>query len=138
MPSSIETILAFDYGSKNIGTAVGQTLSRTAEPLTVVTQKQGKIDWLTIDKLVQEWHPERMVVGFPLTRDGEMLPIHDAIKRFAKQLEQRFKLPVTLFDERLSSFEASQQPHLGSHQLDAIAAQIILQSWLNTQHQENF
>lgn len=138
VPDSIETILAFDYGAKNIGVAVGQTLSRTAEPLTVVSQKHGKIDWVSIGKLFDEWRPDRVVVGFPNTRDGESLPIHAAIKRFVVRLEQRFELPVTLFDERLSSFEAAQQSHLDRHRLDAIAAQMILESWLNAEHQEKY
>lgn len=138
MAETIETIIAFDYGSKRIGVAVGQTLLNTAEPLTIVGQKQNKIHWPAIDKIIAEWRPSRLVVGFPVTEDGQTINIHTAIERFKRDLERRFSLPVELCDERLSSFEAAQLEQQSRHQLDAIAAQIILQTWLNTRRsQEN-
>ena len=138
MPEPIETVIAFDYGAKRIGVAVGQTLSNTAEPLSVVTQKQNKINWPAIEKIIAEWRPNRLVVGFPATHDGQRISIHDAIDRFVRALEKRFSLPIELCDERLSSFEAAQQEMQSRHALDAVAAQIILQTWLNARRlQEN-
>ena len=138
MAETIETIIAFDYGSKKIGVAVGQTLSNTAEPLTIVGQKQNKIQWPAIEKIIAEWRPSRLVLGFPATDDGQTTDIHAAIERFKRDLERRFSLPVELCDERLSSFEAAEQEQQSRHELDAIAAQIILQTWLNARRsQEN-
>ncbi|MGR8946553.1 MAG: Holliday junction resolvase RuvX [Gammaproteobacteria bacterium] len=130
MPGSIATLMAFDYGTKRIGIAVGQTISQTAEPLSVVPQNHGQIDWLSIEKIIAEWRPDSLIVGFPATADGRRIAIHDAIDRFANGLRKRFKLPVEYCDEHLSSFEASQSLESSRHELDALAAQVILQTWL--------
>ncbi|MEM7468462.1 MAG: Holliday junction resolvase RuvX [Pseudomonadota bacterium] len=134
MSEKFQTILAFDFGKRRIGVAVGQTLSRTAEPLTTVTQKPANIDWQAIDKIVREWRPDLCVVGFPATADGGETPIHVQIKRFAATLKERFDVPVEFCDERLSSYEAEHHLQESRHDIDALAAQIILETWLNDKH----
>ena len=134
-PDLVETLIAFDYGSKRIGVAVGQTMSNTAEPLAVVRQKQHKIDWDTIQKIVAEWRPNRVVIGFPATKDGQEHKVHTAIRHFASELEKRFCVPVEFVDERLSSYEAASQQS-SRHEIDAVAAQLILESWLNAQRMQ--
>ena len=137
MSEPIETVIAFDYGSKRIGVAVGQTLSGTAQAVTVVKQKNGRINWPEIEKIIAEWRPDRIVLGFPATRDGRAITLHSAIERFAQDLKKRFDVPVELCDEHLSSFEAAQREP-DQHVLDAMAAQIILETWLNAARQKKY
>ena len=131
MGNTSTTLMAFDYGTKNIGVAVGQTITQTAEPLTVIRQSNGHLDWAAIEKLIGEWRPDKIIIGFPATDDGKRIAIHDAIERFASDLKSRFALPIAYCDERLSSFEAAQLSDESRHELDAIAAQLILQTWLS-------
>ena len=83
-------VLGFDYGSKRIGVAVGNTLLGTAAPLTVIKNTNGTPDWAAIDALVNEWQPKALCVGWPLTIDGEMQDITHHVKGFLKRLERRF------------------------------------------------
>ena len=123
--------MAFDYGTKKIGVAVGQTITQTAEPLTVIRQSNGHLDWTAVETLISEWRPDKIIIGFPATEDGKRIAIHDAIDRFASDLKSRFALPIEYCDERLSSFEAAKLSDESRHELDAIAAQLILQTWLS-------
>jgi putative Holliday junction resolvase len=134
------TILGFDFGMKNIGIAVGQELTRTANPLTAIKARDGIPDWDQIGKLVQEWQPGLLIVGLPLNMDGTEQAMTAAARRFGNRLHGRFNLPVEWQDERLSTYEALD--HLGirskmdSRQrsdVDQISAKLILQSWLNQQ-----
>ncbi|MTI62958.1 Holliday junction resolvase RuvX [Methylophaga sp.] len=134
------TILGFDFGMKNIGIAVGQELTRTANPLTAIKARDGIPDWERLGKLLQEWQPGLLVVGLPLNMDGSEQAMTAAARRFGNRLHGRFNLPVEWQDERLSTYEALD--HLGirskmdSRQrsdVDQISAQLILQSWLNQQ-----
>lgn len=140
------TLLGFDYGRKRIGVAVGQEITSTAKGLTtVVSSMQSGPDWASIDKLVAEWQPQLLVVGMPHHVDEQAgdqpHELHDEVKGFGDQLAQRYNLPVEWMDERLSSLEAEQQ--LSSSQtkktrkqdkaeIDKLAAQLILQSYLNS------
>ncbi|GAB4287759.1 MAG: Holliday junction resolvase RuvX [Methylophaga sp.] len=136
--SAPRTILGFDFGMKHIGIAVGQELTRTANPLMAIKARDGIPDWDQIDRLLQEWQPALLIVGLPLNMDGTEQEMTAAARRFGRRLHGRFKLPVEWHDERLSTYEALD--HLGirskmdSRQrsdVDQISAQLILQSWLN-------
>ena len=131
-------VLGFDYGSKRIGIAVGQSITATANPLTQITAKKGQPDWLQCDKIIQQWQPARLIVGLPLNMDGTESRLSQATKHFAQQLQTRYDCLVELVDERLSSREAqdmliAQQgnKYFSKTQTNRVAAQVILQSWLN-------
>lgn len=123
------TLLGFDFGDKRIGVAVGQSLTGTATALTTVTMQQQKPDWDSITRLIQEWQPDALVVGIPLTMTGDTQPLTARAKAFARKLEGRYHLPVYGVDERLSSRAA--RDHLqSSYEVDSEAARIILETWL--------
>lgn len=126
----IRTLLCFDYGSKRIGVAVGQILTRTASPLETISVHRNRPDWLRIEQLTRQWQPEAMVVGRPLCMDGTIQDMTRLSERFSRQLQGRFHLPVYTVDERLSSYEASLRTGQ-SRGIDAVAAQAILETWLN-------
>ncbi len=125
-----ETVLAFDYGTKKIGVAIGNTLTYVARPLTILTCVTREQRFSAIAELLAAWQPERVVVGLPLTLEGEEQYASLHCRRFANQLRGRFGLSVELVDERGSSREA--QELLGSNALDdAVAASVILQRYLD-------
>ena len=135
-------LLGFDYGRKRIGVASGQLITATASALeTVRVYKQGP-DWQRFDHLVEQWQPGLMVLGISRHADGTDSPLTPKIREFAEQLQQRYGCEVETIDEYLSSSEASQllrdsgaSPE-GDH-LDALAAQLILQSWIDQQVRRN-
>ena len=142
MTTSVQTILGFDYGRRRIGVAIGQTLTRTAAPLATVGTVHDEPDWTAIGALIEQWQPAALVVGLPLHMDDSPHALTDAARGFAAGLEQRYRLPVHLVDERLSSVEAEQQlvaagrggkrhTRAGKGVVDREAAQVILQSWLH-------
>jgi putative Holliday junction resolvase len=128
------TILAFDFGEKRIGVAVGESLLRQAHPLTVINGESNADRFFAIAALINEWRPISLVVGLPLTLDGESHAMTARCIRFANQLRGRFGLAVDYADERLSSVEAEERLRASGHNaknakihLDAVAAQVILQ-----------
>lgn len=133
-------ILAFDYGAARTGVAIAETLIGNVRPLISLRCKDGTPNWQQLDQIIAEWHPARLIVGLPLAMDGSRTPITRAARRFAATLQTRYELPVELHDERLSSREAEERfitarrsGHARRHQqrqLDAMAACIILESWL--------
>lgn len=132
-------ILGFDYGERRIGVAVGEHLTRTARPLTTLTSRDGKPDWTAIHHLLEEWHPARLVVGLPLHLDGKEQSMTDRARRFGNQLHGRFGLPVSYADERLTSAEATRLlagKGRNKAAIDKVAAQLILQSWLEQEYRE--
>lgn len=137
--TSVQTVLCFDYGTKTIGSAVGQSITRTANPLVDLPARDGIPDWSTIKKLLDEWQPHLVVVGLPLNMDGTDSELTTRARKFAKRLHGRFGVAVELADERLSSFEAKGRiiGHSGSRQfkqqnVDSLAAKIILESWFSS------
>lgn len=128
-----KTLLGFDFGTKRIGVAVGQTLTSTARPLTQVNND----DWKNIKQLIEEWRPQALVVGLPLNMDDTESRTSIAAKAFAKKLTTQFKLPVHLCDERLSSREALERLlEMGNNkpskaEINSMAAAVILESWLH-------
>jgi len=125
-----ETLLAFDYGLKRIGVALGNTLTAAARPLCIVESTTRAARFARIEQLLQEWQPERVVVGLPLTLEGGEQFASLRARRFAHQLHGRFGVAVTLVDERGSSRQA--QDRLGNNAPDdAVAAAVILQRYLD-------
>ena len=128
------TLLGFDYGTRKIGVAVGQTLTGTATPLETLLAVKQKPDWTRITQLIEEWQPEALVVGLPLDVDDSETDATSPARRFSRQLEGRFGLKVHLADERFTSFEA--RDRLGHkaknvEDYDAVAAKLILETWLD-------
>jgi putative Holliday junction resolvase len=136
-----DTYLGFDFGNKKIGVAVGQLQTNTASPLNTLRSIQQQPDWQGITRLIQEWQPVGLVVGISKQLDGTDNPITNAMRKFCRQLEGRYHLPVYPQDETLSTFEAKQllfdEVQVNATKLwavqDQLAAQLILQSWLNQQ-----
>lgn len=134
-------ILSFDFGMRRIGVAVGQTTTHTASALETVTHS-NKPDWDAIDRLVKDWKPALLLVGLPLGADGEETDMSRAARRFGKALGTRHSLDVDYCDERLSSRVAenrfAEQRASGNlrrkdaSRLDAMAAQVILENWLQS------
>ena len=138
--SRARTLLGFDFGMKNIGIAVGQELTRTANPLTAIKARDGIPDWDRIQKLLEEWRPDLLIIGLPLNMDGSEQAMTAAARRFGNRLHGRFNIPVEWQDERLSTYEALDQMGIHSKMdsrqrsdVDQLSAQLILQSWLNQQ-----
>lgn len=127
------TVMAFDYGLRHIGVAVGNQLMMNANPVAVVSARDGAADWLAIEKLLKEWLPVRLVVGLPLNMDGTDSEMSSRASRFSRQLNGRFSIESILLDERLTSFAAKQGRRergenldFGRHTVDAEAACLIL------------
>ena len=129
--------LGFDYGTKRIGVAVGQEITRTATGVVTLHAVNNKPDWSGIAHLLEEWQPVALVVGLPLNMDDSENPRTGLVRRFCNQLRERFKLPVHTMDERLSTIEAqrllAQSGSKRDRDSDKLAAQLILQSWLEQQ-----
>ena len=125
-----ETLLAFDFGEKKIGIAIGNTLTRQARPLEIIFSEIREARFARIGQLLQQWQPQRVVVGLALASDGGEQPATARCRRFANQLRGRYGLAVELVDDRGSSMEA--QRLLGTHAPDdAVAAAVILQRYLD-------
>lgn len=133
------TYLGFDFGMKKIGIAVGQTTTATASPLQTIRSIQQNPNWEVISQLIREWQPVGSVVGISRQQDGTDNLVTPRMLKFCRQLEGRYSLPVYQQDETLSTFEAKQllfdEVNVGATKLwavqDQLAAQLILQTWLN-------
>jgi putative Holliday junction resolvase len=131
------TVLAFDFGLRQIGVAVGNCLLGTSQPLSILKARDGQPDWEAVAALIAEWGPALLVVGDPLNMDDSVGELAERARKFARRLEGRFGLPVEMVDERLSSFEAKQgmreRGHRGDYKTapaDSLAAELILRTWL--------
>lgn len=132
------TVLAFDFGERRIGVAVGEHLIHSANPLTTIDNESNEVRFAAIAALIQEWQPKLLVVGMPLSLDGSETEVTQLCKKFARRLNGRFNLPVMLVDERYSSAEASQllnqtgiRGRAQKAMLDQVAAQTILRSYFD-------
>jgi putative holliday junction resolvase len=140
MASGGATLLAFDYGRRRIGVAVGNTLTRQARPLLTLDVTETGPDWTRIAALLEEWRPARLVVGVPYNDDAAAAIAAEA-QRFARRLHGRCGLPVDTVDERLSSAEAHERLRterragrrgtIAKRDIDSAAAAVILQDWLD-------
>jgi len=132
------TLLAFDFGTRRIGVAVGNTLLRRANPLTTIDDEKNDARFAKIAALLAEWQPGALVVGLPSNDDGTPHELTALCRRFANRLKGRFNLPVILIDERYTSHSASAQLKeegvYGKKQktlIDQFAAQQILQAYFD-------
>ena len=123
-------VMGFDFGTRKIGIAVGQTITRTANELAIIRARDGKPDWTELDKLVREWQPGKFVVGLPLNMDATMSEMGEAAQKFARRLEGRYGIKAEMMDERLSTFEAREFADTDEDEVDGIAARLILETWL--------
>ena len=140
-PTPDATLLAFDFGARRIGVAIGTTRLRTARPLTTIESERNDDRFAAIAGLVEQWQPDALVVGLPLHADGTPHDMTARARRFARQLHGRFGLPVHEVGERHTSELARAELRSTGRggrehraQVDAVAAQLILQAWLDTPH----
>ena len=142
--TSQNVIMGFDYGTRKIGIAVGQLITKTANPIAIISARDGVPDWSEIEKLILEWQPTQFVIGLPLNMDETESEMSQRSLKFARRLTGRFNIPHHTIDERLTSREArslheshssTQRGSAGrsGNEIDDIAAQIILESWLKLQ-----
>jgi putative Holliday junction resolvase len=125
-------ILSFDFGTKKIGVAVGQTKTRTSSPLEVIFNKNNVPNWSKIHSIVEEWRPELILVGKPLNMDGTDSDIMKTVNIFFKKLNKITNIPCEYVDERLTSFEARQNLlEIKTDLVDAHAAKILIDHWLS-------
>ena len=131
------TLVAFDFGAKRLGVAVGETSTGIASPLTTIAAEANAARFAAIDRIVSEWHPAGFVVGRPKHSDGSQHAVALLAEKFARRLAARFKCPVAFVDETLTS--ALAESELAMHgtrarrqgDVDALAATMILQSFLD-------
>ncbi len=134
-------LLAFDFGTKKIGVAVGQELTKSTSALPVLRSRDERPDWEGITQLIETWQPNALVVGIPLNMDGSENEMTLKAKRFSNRLAGRYNLPVYPADERLTTREAAREhydPHnkrghkrKGHMEIDSVAAQIILETFFS-------
>ena len=147
MPDDNGYILAFDFGLKRIGVAIGNTLTATANPLTTLTQNEKGIPWEAIDDLLQTWKPQQLLLGIPERDHNQPSELTAPIKKFGEKLQTRYDLPLSYINEQFSSLEAKAQliqqrqngrkKRLQKAEIDQQAAAILLNNWFNEQkHQQ--
>lgn len=131
----ISTVIGFDLGTVYTGVAVGQTITGQANPLGVLKSKHRKPDWESIEKLIDSWQPQALIVGLPTHLDGSDDEMTAAAKKFSRQLQGRFHIKTFLVDERLTTREAynisiENGQHRNKQQIDSLCAALITESWL--------
>lgn len=135
------TYLAFDYGHKRVGVAVGDAITGTARPLPTIHTSGTEIEWKPLLALIGEWRPKAVIVGLPLNDDGSEQAITTAARRFAEELARRCGLTVHLADERFSSRAADDAlrdarasgrmtRRVRKGDRDGQAARVILEQWM--------
>ena len=127
-PDTALTVMAFDYGTRRIGVAVGNTLTRLGQPIKTIAEASGDAVFKVIEGLLKEWQPNRLVVGLPCHPDGAEHAMSAKARRFGNQLQGRFQLPVEWVDERYSSVVLEVNPDMRDN-LDAESAALILEQY---------
>ena len=125
-------IVAFDFGTKKIGVAVGQTETFTSSPLQIIYNDHEKTNWNEISILIKEWNPDLILVGKPLNMDGTESDIMKNVDKFLNKLEKISKVQCEYVDERLTTFEAKEM--LGENKMDDVdahAAKILIDNWFD-------
>jgi putative Holliday junction resolvase len=135
MESKVDTVIGFDFGTVSTGIAIGLTLTAQARPLNAIRSINQKPNWREIERLLKEWQPQKLIVGLPSSMVDDHHPMTDKALKFSRQLEGRFKVPVELIDERLTTREAYEiavesKQHKTKQEIDSIAAMLITESWL--------
>ncbi|MEK6749191.1 MAG: Holliday junction resolvase RuvX [Pseudomonadota bacterium] len=137
-PLRAGTVLCFDFSMRHIGVAAASTVTRVASPLTTINNPaDGGVNWNALASLIQEWRPLAVIVGLPLTEDGGEQRETQAARRFGQRVHGRFGVQVYWQDERYTTrlaLDAGKNYRVPrpTNSLDAVAAQIILQSWLDS------
>ena len=125
-------IIAFDYGEKKIGVAVGQTSTNTSSPLQIIFNKDNNTNWTSISSLLDEWKPDLILLGKPLNMDGSESEIMKKVDKFYKELKYIYDADIEFVDERLTTFEAREILKDEKHDnVDAHAAKILIDNWFN-------
>lgn len=122
------TIMAFDYGTRRIGVAVGNTLTKAGQPLKMIAEPSEDMRFRAIQALIKEWQPNQLVVGMPCHPDGTEHEMSAKARRFGNQLHGRFQLPVEWVDERYTSAVLEGDPDMRDN-LDAESAALILEQY---------
>ncbi len=135
MESKVDTVIGFDFGTVWTGIAIGLTLTAQARPLNAIKSISLKPNWLAIETVLKEWQPQKLIVGLPSSMIDDHHPMTAKVLKFSRQLEGRFKVPVELIDERLTTREAYQiaiesKRQKTKQEIDSIAAVLITESWL--------
>jgi len=132
-------LLAFDFGLCRIGVAVGQTITRTANPIEFLRARDGIPDWEDIAKLIQKWQPDKILVGIPLTMEDEEQHLTHCARKFANRLKEKFGVEIETVDERLTTKDARARMFdeggfgaLKKGKVDSVAAAIMLEDWFLT------
>lgn len=140
--NKIQQVLSFDFGTKRIGAAIGQTISGTASELKPIKANDGIPDWSEIETLIKTWQPDLILVGLPLNMDGTQSLMSKRATKFGKRIHGMFGKQIEMIDERLSSEEVKQQcrqrgiKDFGQHSVDGMVAKILFEDWYDTsQHQ---
>ncbi|BCD99973.1 Holliday junction resolvase RuvX [Marinicellulosiphila megalodicopiae] len=137
MSSTEKTVLSFDFGTTRFGAAIGQTLTGGATELPTFKAIEGIPNWEDIDKIIQEWQPDILLVGIPVHMDGTMSDTGLRARKFKNRLKERYKLDTQSVDERLTSFEAKGialkkgKSNFKQHSVDSLAAVLIFETWFN-------
>ena len=131
-------IIAFDYGEKKIGVAVGQTSTNTSSPLKIIFNKDNKTNWISISSLLDEWKPDLILLGKPLNMDGSESVIMKKVDKFYKELKSIYDADIEFVDERLTTFEAREILKDEKHDnVDAHAAKILIDNWFDINREKN-
>ena len=131
-------IIAFDYGDKKIGVAVGQTSTNTSSPLQIIFNKDNKTNWISISSLLDEWKPDLILLGKPLNMDGSESEIMKKVEKFYKELKSIYDADIEFVDERLTTFEAREiLKNEKQDNVDAHAAKILIDNWLDINKEKN-
>ena len=135
--AAIQTVLGFDFGTRKFGVATGQRIPATASPLPPIPSRDGIPDWTVVDSLLAEWRPQALLVGLPLNMDDSESDISRRARKFGRRLEARYRLPVWMVDERLTSRAARDllaeagSRHKGRlASVDSTAAVLMTEGWL--------
>ena len=135
------SLMGFDFGTRSIGIATGQEVTGTASPLTSLKANEGIPDWVQLEKLLKEWQPDLLIVGLPLNMDGTEQEMTVRARKFGQRLHGRFGFQVEFKDGRLTTtdakarlFEQGGYKALGKSRVDAVSAQLILESWMESHY----
>ena len=136
-PEEKNVYLAFDFGTRNIGVAVGQKITKSATPLPPLLAQKGIPNWKELDNLIKNWQPTALVVGIPYKLDGSELKTTQLVRKFMERLKKRYQLPIYTSEEQLTTKIAREEifahggyKALQNESVDSIAAKIILEDWI--------
>ena len=135
------SLLGFDFGTKSIGVATGQMITATAQPIAAIKANDGIPNWNLVEKVIQDWQPDLVVIGLPLNMDGTEQAITQRAKKFGNRLNGRFGVKIAFQDERLTTasakefiFEHGGYKALDKGKIDSVSAALILESWMKSNY----